>query len=108
VLHYKFINIILVYNMDKYEIKPRTKIMARKLNVTIQPSTRKNKKIDVYHKEGKYITSVGARGYRDYPTYLQTDKNIAEIKKRHYKKRHEKYRHIKGSSSYFADQLLWT
>jgi hypothetical protein len=95
--------------MDKYEIKPRTKIMARKLGVSIRPSTRKSKKIDVYDKEGKYITSVGARGYGDYPTYLQTtDKKTAETKKQNYKKRHDKYRHIKDSRSYYADQLLWT
>lgn len=54
-----------------YEIKPRTKFMAKKLGVVIKPSTRKNKKIDIYDKQGKYITSVGSIAYGDYPTYLK-------------------------------------
>jgi len=82
--------------------------MARKLSVSVKPSIRKNKKIDVFDKEGKYVASIGALNYGDYPTYLLQDKQLAETKKRNYKKRHEKYRHIKGTPSYYADQLLWT
>lgn len=91
-----------------YEIKPRTKFMAKKLGVVIKPSTRKNKKIDIYDKQGKYITSVGSIAYGDYPTYLKKDKDLAERKKINYKKRHEKYRKIERSPSYYADQLLWS
>ena len=38
----------------------------------IKPSTRKDKKIDVY-KDNKYICSIGDINYYDYPTYIQNN-----------------------------------
>lgn len=91
-----------------YKILPYTAAQARRLNVMIRPSSRKDKKIDVFDKEGYYITSVGARGYLDYPTYKKLfGKTVADQRRKLYKARHDKDRKVKGSPGYFADQLLW-
>ena len=56
-----------MYNITNY-----TKQKTRELNVKIKPSSNPKKKIDVY-KDNKKIASVGAIGYKDYPTYLKAD-----------------------------------
>ena len=91
-----------------YIIKPYTKRKAKLLNVYVRPSTRKGKKIDVYSKKWEYLTSIGAKGYADYPTFLQYyGKKYADQKRRLYKIRHQANRKVKGSRGWFADQLLW-
>jgi hypothetical protein len=91
-----------------YIIKPYTLKKARKLGVKVLPSIRPGKKIDVYSKNGEYITSVGARGYYDYPTYLEYQgREVAEKRRKMYKKRHAADRLVKGSRGWLADQLLW-
>lgn len=90
-----------------YEIKPYSFTQAKKQNVIIKPSTRKNKKIDVYDKSNKFITSIGNTGYKDYPTYLQVDKGLAEERKRLYKIRHNKDRQVVGTAGFYADKILW-
>jgi hypothetical protein len=91
-----------------YKILPYTAAQARRLNVKIRPSSRQGKKIDVFDKKGYYITSVGARGYLDYPTYKKLfGKKVADQRRKLYKARHERDRKVKGSAGYFADQLLW-
>jgi hypothetical protein len=51
---------------------------------------RKNKKIDVY-KNGQLISSVGALGYSDYPTYIKENgKFYADKRRKLYKIRHNK------------------
>jgi len=91
-----------MYTIKKYSYK-----QAKKLGVTIQPSTRKNKKIDVY-KNGNKVASVGALGYGDYPTFMQTEGlTSAKNHRRKYKMRHEKDRHVKNSPGFYADQILW-
>jgi hypothetical protein len=90
-----------------YTIKKYSYTKAKKLGVDIQPSTRKNKKIDVY-KNNKKIASIGALGYGDYPTFMKTEGLIsANNHRRKYKMRHNKDRHVKNSPGYYADQLLW-
>jgi ribosomal protein L7/L12 len=95
-----------------YEITEYSKIRASKLGVDIKPSTNKNKKIDVY-KEGKKITSIGARKengtfYKDYPTYVkEKGKAYADERRKLYKQRHEKNRTKFGSRSWYADKILW-
>ena len=92
----------MVYTIKKYSYK-----QAKKLGVTIQSSTRKNKKIDVY-KNGKKVASVGALGYGDYPTFMETEGQIsANNHRRKYKMRHEKDRHVKNSPGFYADKILW-
>ena len=91
-----------------YIIKPYTKHKAKLLNVIVKPSTRKNKKIDVYTKDNQYICSIGFLGYLDYPTYLeQYGETIANHHRELYKKRHQKDRLIEGSKGWYADNLLW-
>ena len=90
-----------------YQITDYTKRQAKKLNVNVKPSTRKNKKLDVY-KNGDYIVSVGDSRYNDYPTYIKTrGKKYADDRRRLYKARHEKTRGVAGSASWYADKLLW-
>ena len=91
-----------------YTIKPRQKRAAKRLGVSIKPSTTANKKIDVY-KDDKKISSIGDINYNDYATYLKSNGlKYADNRKRLYKIRHEKTRKVIGSKSYYADQILWT
>ena len=96
-----------MYTITKYSFD-----RAKKLGVTIKPSTLKNKKIDIF-KDGKKIASVGGvkkdgSYYKDYPTYIKTEgKEKADKRRKLYKIRHNKTRKIIGSNSYFADRLLW-
>jgi len=90
------------YTITKYTYK-----QAKKLGVTVKPSTNKTKKIDVY-KKGKKVASVGARGYNDFPTFMKLKgKKYAQTRRKLYKMRHEKDRHVKGSRGFYADVLLW-
>ena len=91
-----------------YQISARTQLVAKKIGVTVEPSTRKNKKIDVY-KDGKRVASVGDSRYFDYHLYLNSKgKEYADERKRLYKIRHAKNLNKKGTPSYYADQLLWS
>tara|TARA_R110002073_G_scaffold117926_2_gene256743 strand:- start:1356 stop:1634 length:279 start_codon:yes stop_codon:yes gene_type:complete len=91
-----------------YTIKPRQKRAAKRLGVTIKPSTTANKKLDVY-KDDKKISSIGDINYNDYASYIKTNGlKYADNRKRLYKIRHEKTRKVVGSKSYYADQILWT
>lgn len=91
-----------------YQIQPYTKQKAIKLNVIVKASKRKGKKIDVFDKDGNYITSVGAKGYLDYPTYKKLyGKKVADIRRKLYKARHSRDLKIKYSPGFYANQLLW-
>ena len=103
---------------SSYKITSYTRKQAAKYGVTVKNSTRRNKKIDVFDKNGKRVASVGALGYKDYPTFLAmtpaesglTKKQIVENAKKHrtqYKRRHEKDRHTRGTNGWYADKLLW-
>ena len=92
-----------MYNISNYSYK-----QAKKLNVIIKPSRLKNKKIDVFSKDGHKIASIGDKRYYDYPTYLQIyGKQYAEFRRKLYKQRHIKDRNIKGTAGYYADKILW-
>jgi|TARA_R110000796_G_scaffold183811_4_gene300409 hypothetical protein len=94
-----------------YRIKPHTKSQAKKIGVEVKPSKNKGKKIDVF-KKGQKVASVGAIGYKDYPTYMALEKQgkvpkgTAKTKRKNYKKRHV-YRKRIGTPAYYADKLLW-
>ena len=91
-----------------YQIFPYSKRKAAALNVQIKPSTDPRKKIDVFNRRGEYITSIGARGYGDYPTYLYFyGKEYADKRRKLYKQRHEKDRHKRGTAGFYADRILW-
>ena len=90
-----------------YDITNYTKNKAKALGVTVQPSTNKNKKIDVFKGEKK-VASVGAAGMGDYPTYIrEKGKKYADERRVLYKARHNKDRFIKGSPGFWSDNLLW-
>lgn len=94
--------------MVQYVIKPYTYNQARRLGVVVKPSEKPKYKIDVYDIEGNYITSVGSKGYLDYPSYVSArGLEYANRRRELYKIRHEKDRHIIGSRGYYADKLLW-
>jgi len=78
----------------------KAKLRAKMLRVEVKPSTRKNKKLDVF-KNGQRVASIGDKRYSDYLQHGDDDR------RKRYKKRHEKHRHKKGTPSYFADKLLW-
>lgn len=91
-----------------YKIKNYTKAQAKKLGVTVKPSKVSGNKIDVFDKKGEKVASVGALGYKDYPTFMQDEgKEYADKKRKAYKARHEKDRHKRGSAGFYADKLLW-
>ena len=90
-----------------YHIKNYTLRRAKRLGVTVKPSTNKTKKIDVY-KNDKKIASVGATGMNDYPTYIQKRGiKFAKTRRRLYRIRHERDRHKKWTNGWLADKLLW-
>jgi hypothetical protein len=94
---------------EPYEVLPYTLKQAKKLGVMVLPSLRPSKKIDVFDKDmTELLASVGARGYKDYPTYLKEKGKIYADKRRElYKKRHQKDREVVGSAGWYADKLLW-
>ena len=90
-----------------YEITEYSKQQAKKLGVQIKPSTRKDKKIDVF-KNNEKVASIGARNYKDFPTYKK-EKGLAfaEERRRLYKIRHDENRRKKGTAGFYADKILW-
>ena len=96
----------------RYKLSEHTIRQAKRLGVIVLPSKRRGKKIDVYSKDCILIASVGAKGYKDYPTYKELErkgivpKGTAETKRKAYKARHI-YRNRKNTPAYFADKLLW-
>uniref|UniRef100_A0A6C0HSI3 Uncharacterized protein n=1 Tax=viral metagenome TaxID=1070528 RepID=A0A6C0HSI3_9ZZZZ len=89
-----------------YKITQYTYNKAKKIGVTVKPSTLKNKKIDVYRNKKK-IASVGAYGMNDYPTYKKYGLAYANKRRSLYKIRHQKDRMKRWSNGWLADQLLW-
>ena len=73
---------------------------AKKIGVSVRPSKTKGKKLDVY-KNGVQVATIGDLAYDDFNTHKDPER------RRLYKIRHEKTRHIKGTPSYYADQILW-
>lgn len=92
--------------MTTYNIKPYSYHQAKQLSVDIIPSTRKNKKIDIY-KSGKYLYSIGDIRYNDYPTYIQMKgQEYADKRRLLYHRRHEND-NVSGTAGYYALRILW-
>jgi hypothetical protein len=90
-----------------YHITEYTYRQAKRIGVTVKPSTVKDKKIDVF-RNGEKIASVGGAGYLDYPSYIKKEGlEHANFRRKLYKIRHEKDRHKKWSRGWLSDQLLW-
>lgn len=90
-----------------YQIKPKQRANAKRLGVTIKPSTNSKKKIDVY-KNDKKIASIGATGYSDYATYIKDKgKEYADKRRAAYRARHKGEQLKIGSPGYYAWFILW-
>ena len=91
-----------------YDIHPRTQRIADKLGVVIFPSDKPKYKLDIYDGRGLFMFSVGAMGYSDYPTYLETHgKEYADERRRLYMIRHAKGIKNEGSKSWVVWKMLW-
>jgi hypothetical protein len=96
----------MAYSISSYTFK-----QARSLGVTVKPSKVKGKKLDVYRGNEK-VASVGAIGYKDYPTYMELERKnkvpagTAKKKRKAYKARHV-HRYKRGTNAWYADKLLW-
>lgn len=91
-----------------YHLRPYHKLMAKRLGVGIRPSTKGNYKIDVFGKDGEYITSIGDKRYKDFVIYSEEDGyEVADRRRELYHKRHGKTAKVDGSRSYYALNILW-
>jgi hypothetical protein len=90
-----------------YQITDYSYQQAKKLGVEIRPSSKKNKKIDVY-KNNKLIASIGDDRYLDFPNYIK-EKGLEYANKRRalYKLRHKNDLNKIGSNGFYANLLLW-
>jgi hypothetical protein len=90
-----------------YKISKEAYINAAKYNVTIMPSTRKGKKIDVFDKNNKKIASIGDINYLDYQLYKKRDGiEAANIRRKLYRIRHKN--DIKpNTAGFYSSKLLW-
>lgn len=91
-----------------YQITDYTLKKAKQLGVKVFPSDNPKYKLEVYDKNGLFITYCGANGYKDFPTYTEErGLEYALNRRRLYKIRHQKDRTKVGSRGWFSDQLLW-
>jgi hypothetical protein len=99
-----------------YMIKTLQKQKAKKLGLTIEPSSKKNKKIDVKNKDGEVLASIGGvkkdgSFYNDYATYIEKmGLKEANKKRKNYLLRHSKEPKTKDGKktpSYYSDKILW-
>lgn len=81
-----------MYNITQYSYNK-----AKELGVQIKPSSRKNKKIDVF-KDGKFLVSIGDIRYSDFATTKDKERQ------RLYKIRHK---NNKGLAGRYASAILW-
>jgi hypothetical protein len=90
-----------------YKISTEAYINAAKYNVTIKPSTRKGKKIDVF-KNDKKIASIGDINYLDYAMYKKRDGiEAANVRLKIYKLRHKNDMNVPNTPGFFAKHILW-
>jgi hypothetical protein len=90
-----------------YQITDYTLKQAEKYGVSVTPSKRREKKIDVF-KDGKRIATVGANKYKDYPTYIkERGQEYADERRALFKKRFARYINKEGTNAWWANVLLW-
>jgi hypothetical protein len=99
-----------------YKPKPLQIQKAKKLGLTIEPSSKKNKKIDVKDKDGNVLASIGGvkkdgSFYMDYASYIEKiGLKDAKVKRKNYLARHSKEpkeKDGKKTPSYYSDKILW-
>ena len=79
----------------------KAKARASALGVVVKASALKQKKLDVYSKDGKKLASIGDKRYSDFLQHGDKER------RRLYKVRHQKNRTVKGTPGYYADKILW-
>ena len=95
-----------------YRILNAQRQAAKRLGVTIRPSTLKNKKIDVYQ-GGFKVASIGDIRYNDYHIYKKLEaqgkvpRGTADERRNLYKLRHGNECQAKGTPGYYACNILW-
>lgn len=90
-----------------YSITSRSQKIAKDNNLTIKPSKDGKHKIDVYDKNKNFISSIGAVGYKDYPTYLQErGKEYADNRKKLYRLRHKN--DLNTTRGKLSNLILWS
>jgi len=91
-----------------YEIKPYSYKQAEKLGVKIRPSNNPKKKIDIFDFNNQFILSIGAKGFKDYSTYIdEKGLDYANERRRLYRIRHNKDLDKLGTAGYYANMILW-
>jgi hypothetical protein len=89
-----------------YDIKDYSYARANQIGVIIRPSEKKHKKIDVFDKQGEYITSIGAKSMSDFPTYVET--HGIEFANERRKRFYQRFNNIiKGTTLWYASVILW-
>ena len=95
-----------------YRILTEQRQAAKRLGVTIRPSTLKNKKLDVY-KNGFKVASIGDVRYKDYWIYKREerqgkhDPGTADERRELYKIRHGQECQAVGTPGFYACRILW-
>ena len=87
-----------------YSILPYTFARAKEIGVTVEPSTSRNKKIDVYDANGNFLCAIGDIRYLDFPYYVQTrGLEYGNERRELYHKRHKN----EGLRGKLSAILLW-
>ena len=90
-----------------YIITDYTLKRAKQMQVTVQLSQKKNKKIDVL-KNGVRIATIGDSRYKDFPTYvIENGIEFANNRKMAYYMRNKKNIEKINSNGFYAAKLLW-
>lgn len=86
-----------------YNITDYTKKKAKEIDVEVRPSKNPKKKIDVYRKD-VFLHSIGAIGYKDFPTFTkEKGREFADERRRLYHIRHKE----ETLGGLLAKWLLW-
>jgi hypothetical protein len=90
-----------------YSITERSKNIAKENNLVVKSSKDKKHKIDVFDKSKNFITSIGALGYKDYPTYLKEQgKDYGDNRKKLYRIRHKN--DLNTTRGKLSNLILWS
>lgn len=88
-----------------YKIKQYSYEQADRLRVNIKPSSKANYKIDVFNKDGEYITSIGDKSYKDFPSYAEL--NGIEYANKRRSLYHARHKNDNGIRGFYAKNILW-
>ena len=86
------------FGTEEYLKKAKNK--AKKINVDVEYSKRKNKKLVVI-KNNKEVGHIGYKPMSDFIEHKDTER------RKRYKQRFQSTRNIKNTNSYYADKILW-